>query len=723
MPIDQKSCGNLELINVDEVPISKEEYDQIINIQSDILGMIADGEDSDLILDTLCLLAEKLLPNAVASVMFLDPKTELLNVLAAPSVPEVGHKALEGLQPGTGGGSCGNAVYRDEAQYVVNTFEDVRWEDLRQVAYDFNLCSCWSMPIRDEHAKPIGSFALSSFEHRSPSNFHKKLLETGAKIVSIILKNIQKEQTIKLFSLASQNALEGIVVTDEHNKIVEVNQAFKNIYKYTEKELIGQDPKILASQKQSKEFYKNMWESLEKNSQWAGEIVNLNALGEEVFQWLSISVLKSPHNKNNYVGVFTDLTELKNAQNKIEKMAYYDPLTSLKNKTKLSNMLHSLKKEVTLIFLNINNFSYINTSYGYDIGDQILKEVAEVLKQNFDQHHTFRINADEFALLYEKKVDIKKVVSEVQEYFYGSTLLVTDLTFNISFTFGGVFGKHHLLRNGAYALKQAKNRGKNSLFIYKHDDDIALNKNHTKAFIESNRLLHLALLENRVIPYYQGIRDNKTKKITKFEVLARIQELDKVLPPIVFLEAAKLSGLLIEITKSIVDKSFQEMAKNNYDFSINITEEDLNQYYLQEFLLKKTKEYSIDPSRVILEVLEGISATGKTNHIDQLISLKECGFKIAIDDFGSEYSNFERILDMDIDFLKIDARYIKNIDHDQTSYEITKAINFFAKNAKIPTIAEFVHSQGVQDKLDELGIEFSQGYLFSEPSPKPIPLF
>ncbi|MEJ2372665.1 MAG: PAS domain S-box protein, partial [Sulfurimonas sp.] len=292
----QSSCKNLELEDLTEVPITQEQYNQIINMQEDILGMIADGEESTMILDTLCLLAEKLLSNAVASIMLRDPAIGTLSVIAAPSIPEVGHRALAGLHPGEHAGSCGNAVFRNEPQYVVNTFEDPRWEDLRKLAYDFNLCSCWSMPIRDQNSKAIGSFALSSFEHRSPSGFHKKLLEIGAKIVSIVLKNIQKDQTIKLFSLASQNASEGMMITDENNKIIEVNQAFRNIYKYENKDLIGQDPKVLASKKQSKEFYKTMWDSLDKTSKWAGEIINVNAYGEEIVQWLSISILEAPHN-------------------------------------------------------------------------------------------------------------------------------------------------------------------------------------------------------------------------------------------------------------------------------------------------------------------------------------------------------------------------------------------------------------------------------------------
>ncbi|QOP41538.1 sensor domain-containing diguanylate cyclase [Sulfurimonas marina] len=720
MSSEQNSCKNLELLELDEVPITQKEYDKIISIQSNILGMVADNEESDVVLNTLCRLAEKLLPNAVASIMLLDPKSNSLSVLSAPSVPEAGHKALEKLKPGKGAGSCGNAIFQNEAQYVVDTFEDERWLDLRELAHDFNLCACWSMPVKDENAQPIATFALSSFEQRSPSNFHKKLLETGAKIISIVLKNIKKDQKLKLFSLATQNASEGIVITDEHNTIIEVNQAFKDIYKYDERDIIGKNPSFLSSRKQSKNFYDEMWKSLNETSKWAGEIVNVNAEGKEITQWLSISVLELPHHKKNYLGIFTNLTELKQAKIQIEEMAFIDSLTGLKNKSKLEHMLESYKNPVTLILLNINNFSYINTAYGYEIGDAILQDVAEVLKNNFGKHHTFRINSDEFALLYETDIDIKKVVSEIQKYFYGSTIMVKDLTFNISFTYGGVYVDKNVLRDAAIALKKAKQNGKNNLFIYNHKDDVALNDQNKENFFESNRLLHSALLEDRIVPYYQGIRNNRTGKIIKFEVLARIEDFDKVISPIAFLEAAKLSGLLLEITKAIIDKSFYEMAQNDYTFSINITEEDLNQHYLKIFLLEKVKHYNIKPNRIVLEVLEGISATGKINHIDQLKSLKECGFKIAIDDFGSEYSNFERILDMDIDFLKIDARYIKNIDTDPKSYEITRAISFFAKNANIPVIAEFVHSQSIQEKLEELDIEFSQGYLFSEPSPQPI---
>jgi EAL domain-containing protein (putative c-di-GMP-specific phosphodiesterase class I) len=165
----------------------------------------------------------------------------------------------------------------------------------------------------------------------------------------------------------------------------------------------------------------------------------------------------------------------------------------------------------------------------------------------------------------------------------------------------------------------------------------------------------------------------------------------------------------------MIDKSFAVMASNNFSFSLNITEDDLDLDYLSDYLQKKSKEYNISPKRVILEILEGMSSTGKRDHIRQLNALKRAGYMLAIDDFGAEYSNFERVLDLDIDFLKIDARYIKDIDINNKSYEITRAIVYFAKNAEIPCIAEFVHNENVQKIIEELGIEYSQGYLFSEP--------
>jgi len=591
------TCQALESYELEEVSITTQEYNDILEVQQKILGMIAARGHYKTILEKLCILAEKLLPNSVASIMLLDKETNLMSILSAPSISQEGQDALSNLQPGSGAGSCANAIFHNDAQYVNNTFKDARWKDVRKFAIDFHTCSCWSMPVRDENNKPIGSFALSSFEHRSPAPFHKKLLETAAFIVNIVLKNQDNER-------------------------------------------------------------------------------------------------------------------------KIEEMAFHDSLTGLHNKSYLEQLLTEDKNK-TLILLNVNNFSYINSAYGFELGDKLLKKIANILQNNFTTQATCRVNSDEFALLFDEQIDIENRVMDIRQCFYSQDIHIDNININISFSYGATYGSTHRLRNSAFALKQAKKNGKNNLYIHNQNENDT-NNAQRKSFIEMNNLLHHALNEDRVVPYFQGIRNNTTAQIIKFESLVRIIDKDEVISPYTFLEVAKLSGLLPEITKVMVEKTFKMMSDKEYTFSLNITEDDLNQNYLSDYLQKQALRYSINPNRVIIEILEGISSDGKKNHVQQLKKLKSLGYAIAIDDFGTEYSNFERVLDLDIDFLKIDAKYIKDIHTSKKSYEITKAISFFAKNAGIPCIAEFVHNEDVQNIIESLGIEYSQGYYFSKPQERPI---
>lgn len=698
----------------DEIVLSQTEYNQILSIQQQILEMLASHYETTKILSKLCSLAESLLPNSVASIMLRDTKTGLMSILCAPSIPTASHVVLANLKPGPNAGSCGNAVFRNEPQYIKNTFEDAKWEDLRQVAIDFNICSCWSMPIRNKEKEPIGTFALSSFEHRSPNPFHKKLLETGSSIVSIVLQNEDVEKRIKLFSNAMQNTADGMIITNEKNEIIEINGAIKEIYGYTKEELIGKNPKILASKTHDKEFYQQMWDDINIHSKWSGEIVNIKKDGSLITQWMSITAL---HNENNdalnYLAIFTDLTELKEAQKKSQYLAEHDTLTNLYNKNYLEKILSTPSKK-TLIILNINNFSYINTAYGFEIGDEILISVSKLLKKNFQIDTICKINSDEFALVFDRKISIVDKISRIQNFFMHNLIEVEKIKLSITFSYGAVFGNENLLRKASTALKEAKENGKNRYEIFEENSNIDYAKR--ESFINSTNLIKSALDNDQITPFFQGIYDNKNKNITKYEALARIVLEDRVVSPFEFLEPAKLSGLLPEITKIMIDKTLKEMTKNNFVFSINITEDDLAEDYLLEYLEEKTSSYKISPNRIILEILEGVSSTGKKNHIKQLTSLKSKGFKIAIDDFGAEYSNFERILDLDIDFIKIDAKYIKNIDTDKRSLEIVRAIAFFTKNVNIPCVAEFVHNEEVQKIVDELGISYSQGYYFSEPN-------
>jgi len=181
------------------------------------------------------------------------------------------------------------------------------------------------------------------------------------------------------------------------------------------------------------------------------------------------------------------------------------------------------------------------------------------------------------------------------------------------------------------------------------------------------------------------------------------------------MEAAKLTGMLSYVTKSVIEQSCEKFKNNHYEFSINVTNYDLHLDYLEDFLIRNLAKHSIEPSRVVLEILEDITTLNESNILEQLHSLRNRGFKIAIDDFGSESSNFSRLLEFSPDYLKIDGSFIKNILSDEKSRIITEAIVLLAHKSSIKVIAEFVHNEAVQNKIKELGIDYSQGYFFSEP--------
>jgi diguanylate cyclase (GGDEF)-like protein len=420
-------------------------------------------------------------------------------------------------------------------------------------------------------------------------------------------------------------------------------------------------------------------------------------------------------NKENVVTLF-ELFSTRVAS-ELERIALqnFDSVTHLYSKTYIETYLKE-KGDYALVIADMNSFSYINEAYGFTFGNKVLKVVAEVLKNQFTQHISAQLDADKFILLYQNISDIEKEIETIQYYFSHNTIDAEGIKMYISFSYGVAKGEDNLLRTASAALKRSKARGRNACIILNANNEEGTFSGR-EAFIEANNIIHNALNSNQVIPYFQGIRNNITGKIVKFEALARVEHNNKVLSPYHFLEPAKLSGMLPRITKVMISKSFAAMQNNEYTFSLNITEDDLNYNYLFDYFTQECQKYNIAPSRVILEILEGVSSGSKDEHLAQLKALKSMGFKLAIDDFGAEYSNFERILDLDVDFLKIDAKYIKNIDTNLKSLEIVKAIVGFTKSIGIACIAEYVHSVTVHKIVESLGIEYSQGYLFSRPHP------
>lgn len=407
-------------------------------------------------------------------------------------------------------------------------------------------------------------------------------------------------------------------------------------------------------------------------------------------------------------------SEVKKKSEALIEQAMRDKLTGVFNRNKLDRMLLEPGHKV-LMLLDIDNFDNINTTYGYYNGDLIMQQVVHFFKEHGNKNaQLFRIGHDEFAFLYSHTsmdsvyADAQRLQKDIAAHPIEYENTIVKLTFTIILA----EGEKDLLRNVHIGHKQTRNLGKNRIGVYKKDSHV---EKKQKQIQKCTYILHQAVEESKIFPYFQPIVDNETQKIDKYECLARMEHDGKIYGPATFLETAELTGMLPRITRIMIDKSFDYFQQRQETFSINISEIDLNDDYLEAFLEEKSKAYGIDPSRVVLEVLEGISANGAQNSLNQLISLREKGFQLAIDDFGAQNSNFERVYRLSVDYIKIDGSFIKEIDNNVNSYNIAKAITDFAKSINAKVIAEHVDSPNVFSKVKELGIEFSQGYFFGKP--------
>jgi len=402
----------------------------------------------------------------------------------------------------------------------------------------------------------------------------------------------------------------------------------------------------------------------------------------------------------------------------LESNIITDELTKLYNKTKL-NLELAKNTPHHIILINLDNFDHINSTYGYNVGDTVLKKCAEFLKLYKPLGaELFRLAGDEFVYLLNvgADFDIAMFVETLQYSLRNEDFVVQDIEIHLSASVGiaGGVGAQSLA-DAHIAMKEIRESGKSRYQFYNPNSELQTKQKNN---IEWMRKVKIALEKDTIIPYFQPIVNNDTGKIEKYECLARIIEDNRIITPNHFIEPARLVGMLPTITRTMLKKSFETFSLRNEEFSINICEHDLKEGYLPSFLEELLKRYSINPNRVVVEVLENISAHGSEEALDQLKEIKRLGVKIALDDFGSEKSNFYRLQELNVDYIKIDGSFIKNITSNQNCYQISKTITQMAKGLNAKTIAEFVCNEDIQHTVLELGIDYSQGYFFGKPMDK-----
>lgn len=403
----------------------------------------------------------------------------------------------------------------------------------------------------------------------------------------------------------------------------------------------------------------------------------------------------------------------------------HDPLTGLRTYMTLSDDLVKYQNHVIAV-INISNFREINSFYGLELADRILASVASILKNYFkgENYLLYRIAGDDFAILWvnytDKSIFVKKL-DDFLEYLGRKEILIDGYTYiNLTATIGIAFSydsAKYSMVNALMALHHAKEY-KNPIVIYnKHLPTLSVLKNN----IQYTEIIYYALKNQDIIPFYQrieAIQDSLIQKETKhkYEALMRIKDKDNhIVPPSLFLEIAKRSNAYLKLSKLMIEKSFAFLStRDDLIFSVNLSLEDMSSPEFSVWFMDRIVRYNLE-GRVVVEITEQESIENFDSVSSFVANVKELGVKIALDDFGSGYSNFSILMQLQIDYLKIDGSLIKNIDKDQNAKIIVETIVGFAKLLNIYTISEFVSSKEVYDVVKEIGVDYAQGYYIGKP--------
>ena len=402
----------------------------------------------------------------------------------------------------------------------------------------------------------------------------------------------------------------------------------------------------------------------------------------------------------------------------ILNQVYTDNLTKLPNRLDLINKLKGREKN-SIILINIDDFTSINDYFGHSLGDYILTSLANILHEYFQNSNAtvYKLPSDEYAVIYESIISteiLKNNVKTLIKHIHSLTFKYKKEEIQISITIGAsLIGKSTIgIRHADLALKHAK-RERVPYVIFENTDELSdrMEKN-----IQMASTTRTAINNNKIIPYYQPIVNLKTNKIYSHEALARLVKEDgTVIGPHLFIPTAQKMRMYSKITHMIFNQIVLDILKYRKKFSVNLSIEDILDQKTRHYLLKKLSQNEI-ASYITFEILETQEIEDDLIINNFIKDVQKIGAKIAIDDFGSGFANFQHMTRINADTMKIDGSLIKIIDTDKNARLVVETIVSFARKLNMKIVAEHIHSKEVLDVVEELGIDYGQGFYLAEPS-------
>ncbi len=605
--------------------------------------------------------------------------------------------------------------YRREMQ-LRSQGEDSHYE-LRFRRNDGRLCWCsiTGTSLKDNHGSFAGAFAM----------------------YTDITNHKLAEEEMQLAALVYQASSQAMMVTDADNRIITVNPAFAEVTGYESREVLGKNPDFLRSNCHDSTFYQNKQDSINSTGKWQGEVWNRRKNGEVYLARLIINTIyRDDGTTHRRVSLFSDITEEKKNEELIWRQANYDFLTGLPNRRMVYDRLKDEIKrsrrdrtQLAVLFIDLDRFKEVNDSLGHDVGDTLLQEAAARMVNSMRESDIVgRLGGDEFIIILIGLDDISgvgRITNSLLDklampYKLGDELAYISASIGITIYPEDSTDITTLLKNADQAMYAAKRQGRNRFHYYTPAMQEAAN---SRMRIAND--LHGALADNQFTVHYQPIVELMTGTILKAEALIRWQHPKLgLISPADFIPIAEDTGQIIEIGDWVIRQAVAQVVRlrtlhqPEFQISVNMSPVQFmanpdNQIPRFDYLT----EAGLPGQSIVVEITEGLLMEAREEISSQLLAFRDNGIQVALDDFGTGYSSLSYLKKFDIDYLKIDQSFVRNLAPGSSDMVLCEAMIGMAHKLGIKVIAEGVETPDQCSLLRQIGCDYGQGYLFSKAVP------
>jgi diguanylate cyclase (GGDEF)-like protein/PAS domain S-box-containing protein len=633
-----------------------------------------------------------------------------------------------------------NSAYERQSGYNRQELLAMRVSDLEAVEHPEEIAAHINKIMRDGHDR---------FETRHrrkdgriwPVEVVTTFWREGNLIFAFFTDITELKQAAERAQLAAkiyQASSEAIMVTDENNRIIEINPAFTRITGYTLEEVAGKNPNILQSGKHDKEFYRVMWQAILNEGGWQGEIWDRRKNGMLYAKWATINVLyHTDGSVYRHVAQFSDITEKKQQDELILRQASFDTLTGLPNRRLFRDRLEiEIKKAdknraglpLALLYLDLDRFKEINDTLGHAKGDILLVEAARRIRKCVRETDTVaRLGGDEFTVILPEVGDQSQperialaISGELEKPFDLGDGHIGYVSASVGITLypNDAGNYEELVKHADQAMYAAKSLGRNRFSFF-----TASMQQGAREKLALTNDLRQALARNELQVYYQPILELGSGRITKAEALLRWKHPARgMVSPAVFIPLAEEAGLIYEIGEWVFRQSIAQVAEW-YKLFGNIIQVSVNKSPAQfehpgkHTWAEQMKKLGLPGNGITVEITEGLLFKESAKAKERLLEFRNSGIEVSIDDFGTGFSSLSYLKQFDIDYIKIDRSFVKDLEQDQDDKALTEAIIVMAHKLGIKTIAEGVETEAQRDLLASFGCDYWQGFLYSPAVP------